>query len=279
MKRKKVGLILGYGRMGHLHKARLDSLGVETLAFDGGRDCLRALDRAGECFSPGDCAFSLIATPASFHFEYAKLSLEAGLDVFVEKPLATSLLQARELAGLAMRRKRLLFVGHSENFNPAFLQFKESLAEALENSRLERLSFTRHNAASVRGSDVSDIWDIGVHDFALFHDLMRTFPDIRWERIPVSFSESRCASKPERFIRAKFFSAAGRGSSLFADLDLKNRTLPVGEEPVTLELREFLGMLDLPESQKWQQAERWLETALFAVRAAESYPEIPKSPK
>ncbi len=279
MKRKTVGLILGYGHMGRLHQVRLDALGVETLVFDGERECRRALDVAGGGFHPDGDVFSLIAVPASFHFEYVKLSLEAGLDVFVEKPLATSLSQARELARLARRQKSLLFVGHSEIFNPGFLHFKESLAGALEKSRLESLSFTRHNAASARGLDVSDIWDIGVHDFALFHDLMRAFPDILWERIPVSFSESRCALKPERFIRAELLSADGGGRSLFADLDFKKRPDSACEEPLMRELREFLGMMDLPETQKLQQMERWLETALFAVRAAESYPEIPKRPK
>ncbi len=61
-----------------------------------------------------------VAVPTCLHREIAGAFLKRGLPTLVEKPLATSLVEAEELVQLARERGALLQVGHIERFNPAF---------------------------------------------------------------------------------------------------------------------------------------------------------------
>ncbi len=77
-----------------------ESLGVGNLAADIG--ALLALD----------CDAIAIATPPETHFQIARKALEAGLDVFIEKPMTTSYVDAKFLASEALIQGRTLMVGH-----------------------------------------------------------------------------------------------------------------------------------------------------------------------
>ena len=66
-----------------------------------------------------------LATPAIKHYEMAKAALEAGKDVFVEKPLAVEVKQGEELVKLAAARGRMLMVGHILQYHPAVLKLRE----------------------------------------------------------------------------------------------------------------------------------------------------------
>ena len=59
-----------------------------------------------------------LATPVSTHFELAARALEAGKHVFVEKPLAGSSAEARELIDLALERDVVLMPGHTFLYSP-----------------------------------------------------------------------------------------------------------------------------------------------------------------
>ena len=65
----------------------------------------------------------VIATPAVMHFQMVKQALEAGKDVFVEKPLALELAQGEVLVSLAARTQRILMVGHILHYHPANLWY------------------------------------------------------------------------------------------------------------------------------------------------------------
>src|SRR5665647_486597 len=54
----------------------------------------------------------VISTPAVLHYQFAKAALEAGKDVYVEKPLCVELAQAEALVELAEAKERILMVGH-----------------------------------------------------------------------------------------------------------------------------------------------------------------------
>jgi len=60
-----------------------------------------------------------IATPASTHFSLVREALQAGLDVFVEKPLALKCEEGEELAQLARDQDRILMIGHILRYHPA----------------------------------------------------------------------------------------------------------------------------------------------------------------
>src|SRR5262249_50259006 len=77
-------------------------------------DCARVLE--------SDADGVVIATPAETHFTLAKQALEAGKDVFVEKPLALKLDHAAALVELAKAQKRVLMVGHVLEYHPAIVK-------------------------------------------------------------------------------------------------------------------------------------------------------------
>ena len=60
-----------------------------------------------------------VAVPTSHHLETARVLMEAGVDVLIEKPLASSLSEADEIAATAKRTGRIVQVGHLERYNPA----------------------------------------------------------------------------------------------------------------------------------------------------------------
>ena len=64
----------------------------------------------------------IIATPAETHYELVKQALEAGKDVFVEKPLALTYEQGAHLVRLAETSARILMVGHVLEYHPAILR-------------------------------------------------------------------------------------------------------------------------------------------------------------
>ncbi|MFQ6618944.1 MAG: Gfo/Idh/MocA family protein, partial [Fidelibacterota bacterium] len=69
----------------------------------------------------------VISTPAETHYLIARHSLEAGKDVFVEKPLALTTAEAEELASLADEKERILMVGHLLLYHPAILKINQMI--------------------------------------------------------------------------------------------------------------------------------------------------------
>lgn len=130
-------LLLGIGRWGanHLRVARL--LGVDLYVADPAPQGLERARKAGlaaERLSPDPMAFKdavtavVVATPAQSHFELCREFLEAGKDVFVEKPITLHAAQALELSELAERKRRILQVGHIFRFDPASQWLRAAVA-------------------------------------------------------------------------------------------------------------------------------------------------------
>lgn len=67
----------------------------------------------------------VIATPISTHYELCLKALENNKNVFIEKPLATSLKEAKELNELAQKKNLVLFVGHKFLYHPMIEKIKE----------------------------------------------------------------------------------------------------------------------------------------------------------
>lgn len=68
-----------------------------------------------------DCDIIDIVTPTLSHFENASVALKNSKHVFIEKPLTTTVEEARNLINLADEAHVKVQVGHVERFNPAFL--------------------------------------------------------------------------------------------------------------------------------------------------------------
>ena len=115
-----------------------------------------------------------IATPVSTHFELAMAALEAGKHVFVEKPLAVSSEEGRELIDAAESRDRVLMPGHTFLYSPAVTTIK-GLIDAGELGDIYFVSSSRVNLG-LHQPDVSVVWDLGPHDFSILRYWLGVLP-------------------------------------------------------------------------------------------------------
>lgn len=108
-----------------------------------------------------------IVAPTSSHFELCELAIRKGKHVFVEKPLANTMEEAKELVKLAKEANIKFQVGHVERFNPAFL--------ALKGQVLQPMFIEVHRLAQFnpRGTDVSVILDLMIHDIDIILSLVK----------------------------------------------------------------------------------------------------------
>lgn len=117
----------------------------------------------------------VIATPTKSHFDLAAAALENGLHVFVEKPLAQTVEQCRQLIELARIHQRTLFVGHVFLHSAPVLKLRE-LVDAGELGNVNYISSRRLNLGPVR-RDVSALYDLAPHDISMMIYLHNSVPE------------------------------------------------------------------------------------------------------
>jgi len=176
MQKLKIGVI-GTGHLGNFHiKLLKEILGCELIGiFD--KDFSRAEDTSirndvkniSKIESLLNCvdAVSIVAT-TSAHYEIAKICLESGKHVMVEKPITSEIWQAEELVKIADEKKLKLQVGHIERFNPALL--------SLDQYKLEPMFIQSDRLAQFnpRGIDVAVIHDLMIHDIDIILSLVKS---------------------------------------------------------------------------------------------------------
>jgi virulence factor len=164
--------VIGVGRMGERHcrvystLPHVEFVGVSDTSLDRARttahkyavdyyadyhDLLREVDAVS------------IATPTRFHYELARETLRQGRHALVEKPLAHSVGEARDLAHLASESSTVFQVGHIERFNPVFLE----LQAILEDLQIVGLAARRLSPFDSSNTDVDVIYDLMIHDVDL----------------------------------------------------------------------------------------------------------------
>ena len=104
-----------------------------------------------------------ICTPATCHYRDAKMMLEAGIHVLVEKPISINLREAEELIQIAKDKNLVFTVGHQERF-----VFDTMGILAIPEIPVVMTAW-RESAYSSRGTDVSVIMDLMIHDLDLIH--------------------------------------------------------------------------------------------------------------
>ena len=115
-----------------------------------------------------------IAAPAVHHARLARLALEAGKHVFVEKPLALTLTEAERLCQLAAERDRRLMVGHLLQYHPAFIALRELVRDGAL-GRLQYLYSNRLNLGKVRREE-DILWSFAPHDLSMILSLVGQEP-------------------------------------------------------------------------------------------------------
>lgn len=116
----------------------------------------------------------IIATPPQTHGQLALKALRYGKHVLVEKPLATSLAEARMLVDEARRLNVKLMVGHTFEFNPAVVELRKRLRRG-DLGVVYYIHSARLNLGLYR-SDVNVVWDLVPHDVSIFNYLLGSFP-------------------------------------------------------------------------------------------------------
>jgi UDP-2-acetamido-3-amino-2,3-dideoxy-glucuronate N-acetyltransferase len=116
-----------------------------------------------------------LATPAVTHYEMAKAALEAGKDVFVEKPLAIEVRHGRDLVALAEARQRILMVGHILRYHPAVVKLQELIRTGAL-GKLQCLYSNRLNIGKIR-TEENILWSFAPHDISVMLALLNETPN------------------------------------------------------------------------------------------------------
>lgn len=172
----KVG-IFGVGHLGKFHLNNWKEMkNVELVGFYDPNDIAaqevsekfnlaRFLD-AGTLMDAVD-AVDVVA-PTNHHFELCKLAITKGKHVFVEKPLANTMDEARQLLKLTRESNIKFQVGHVERFNPAFLSIQHL------DIRPMFIEVHRLSQFNPRGTEVSVILDLMIHDIDIILSLVKS---------------------------------------------------------------------------------------------------------
>jgi UDP-2-acetamido-3-amino-2,3-dideoxy-glucuronate N-acetyltransferase len=116
-----------------------------------------------------------VATPAETHEAVVRQAIEAGRDVFVEKPLCLSVSEGEALIELAAERERILMVGHLLWYHSAVLKLKE-LVDSGELGRIQYIYSNRLNLGKIRREE-NILWSFAPHDISVILGLLNEMPE------------------------------------------------------------------------------------------------------
>ncbi len=166
--------VIGAGKMGRIHAKVCSQLENSTLVGVVDTDAqkakqlaeqfdTRALTDPSELIGKIDAA--TISAPTTYHHELAKLLIENKIPVLIEKPLASSVEQAREIVELGKKHDVIVAVGHSERCNPVVQAMKRLEIEPkfIECNRISPYPF--------RSMDIGVVLDVMIHDIDIILSL------------------------------------------------------------------------------------------------------------
>ena len=170
----KVGVI-GTGHLGAIHLRLLNESSLYQVIGFHDKDLKKSKDLGTDnvsfkdsidLISSVDVVFICSNTPT--HYEIAKKCLENNKHIFVEKPITSTVEQAKELVQLAKDKSLIGQVGHVERFNPAYVSLKETIdnPKFIECHRLAEFN--------PRGNDVSVVLDLMIHDIDIVLSIVKS---------------------------------------------------------------------------------------------------------
>ncbi len=117
---------------------------------------------------------AIIAAPTFLHHQIGAWCLTHGIHVLMEKPIASTLEEARELVLLAKANHRTLQVGHVERFNPAW-QFASM---QFSNNAIRYVEAAREGTYTGRSTDIGIVMDLMIHDIDLILSAVKSPVDL-----------------------------------------------------------------------------------------------------
>lgn len=175
--------VVGVGRWGRNLVRTFRDLGVLHTVCDSNPRQLAELDLDDSVRRESDLNAVLrdpeikgvvIATPAATHYDCARDALSAGKDVFVEKPLALTPEEGRDLVELAAAGDRVLMVGHILRYHPAVLKLGDMIRDG-ELGRVEYIYSNRLNLGRLR-TEENILWSFAPHDVSVILGLIDEQP-------------------------------------------------------------------------------------------------------
>ena len=166
--------VVGAGKMGAIHAKVYDQLPQSDFiaVVDISAEKAERLANQYGCCAFTDCSDILgkvdavtIATPTVTHQELAKLFIENGIAVMIEKPLAADVKEGREIVARAKENNTVVAVGHSERCNPVVQAMKRLDIEPkfIEANRISPYPF--------RSTDIGVVLDVMIHDIDIILSL------------------------------------------------------------------------------------------------------------
>jgi predicted dehydrogenase len=175
----KIG-VFGTGHLGKYHLNNWKEIsGVDLVGFfDPNNDTAKAVESQYQIrrFMNEDelldaCDAIDVVSPTDTHFSVCEKAIKKAKHVFVEKPLANTMDEAKILVKLVQESNVKLQVGHVERFNPAFL--------AVKDFDLNPMFIEVHRLAQFnpRGTEVSVVLDLMIHDIDIILSIVKS--DVR----------------------------------------------------------------------------------------------------
>jgi len=167
--------VLGCGHWGKNLVRNFHALGVLGMVCDpaeSGRATAKQISeeiRTAKAFEDALSDTSItavaIASPAPLHYELAKAALNAGKDVYVEKPVCLDVNEAQELVDLADKRAKVLMVGHLLQYHPCVQALRTLIAQG-ELGKLHYITSNRLNLGKMRREE-NALWSFAPHDISV----------------------------------------------------------------------------------------------------------------
>ena len=180
---KKLNIaLIGCGGWGKNIARNLHQIGALACIYDADRSLSKKLNKdfklhnytINDIFKNENIQALVIASTAKTHKDIAEEALLNNKDVLIEKPFCLSLSEATTLSKLAIKKNRVLMVGHLLNYHNAFIKMKDLIREG-KIGETRNIRAHRFALGAIRSHE-SVIYDLAVHDVSMILAIMQELP-------------------------------------------------------------------------------------------------------
>ena len=205
-----------------------------------------------------------ITVPTSLHKKVSLICIDYGVNILVEKPLASSTQEAKLIADAAEKKGIILTIGHIERFNPAILKLKDFIEQGLF-GKIVSITIKRVGLFPPRVKDVNVVTDLAVHDLDIVCSLLSKFPKtifatggkgvnnnrIDYADIFMDFGVTSCYLQVNWITPVKIRTLSVTGTLGYCELDYVTQELTLyksnySSEAVPSEFKKFITKLSKP---------------------------------
>lgn len=205
-----------------------------------------------------------ITVPTALHKKIALPCINYGINILVEKPLASSVGEAKAITEAAKKRGVILTVGHIERFNPAILKLK-SLVKKGALGNIVSIVVKRVGLSPPRVKDINVVIDLAVHDLDIVCSILNKFPEsifatggkgindkrIDYADIFLDFGQTSCYLQVNWITPVKIRTLSVTGTLGYCELDYVTQEIVLYKSNYTsnqvpVEFKKFIAKLSKP---------------------------------